>query len=378
MSNIKLKNIHKSFDGKEDVIKGIDFEINSGEFFVLVGPSGCGKSTLLRIISGLESFDSGEIYINDELANDKHPKDRNLTMVFQNYALYPNMTVRDNILFGLDIKGVTKQEQEERLKQAVELVDLNGLLDRKPKNLSGGQRQRVALARAICSMESICLMDEPLSNLDAKLRAQMRSEIKRIQKRLNMTMVYVTHDQVEAMTMGDRIMVLKSGEIMQVGTPTELYNTPKNVFTASFVGTPQMNFFNVTFVMGRFIIDNAINLTNISDNFHNIPAEGKYIMGIRPDNIVLAHNKFSNMTATVENIEFLGNETIIDFCINNTKFKCRWQGEWNLEIGEKVNLYLDLDKAYFYDKETQNLVRSKIDNLVYKNQEGEVLLVNEN
>lgn len=239
MSNIELKNISKSYDNKTNVIEDLSIKINKGEFFVLVGPSGCGKSTLLRMIAGLEEISGGELYIDENLANNLRPKDRNLTMVFQNYALYPHMTVRENILFGLDLKGISKPEQELRLRKTVELVDLAKYLDRKPGQLSGGQRQRVVLARSICSQSPICLMDEPLSNLDAKLRAQMRIEIKKIQRATGMTLIYVTHDQVEAMTMRDRIMVLDGGHIQQMGTPLELYNSPANLFVATFIGSPK-------------------------------------------------------------------------------------------------------------------------------------------
>ena len=238
---ITMNNIVKRYDKEVTVLDDIDLTINEGEFFVMVGPSGSGKSTLLRMIAGLEDITDGVMKIDDNVINHLPPKKRNLSMVFQSYALYPHMTVRDNILFGLKSRKVNKEEQQKRLHETTEMIGLSDYLDRKPRQLSGGQRQRVALARAIVSQAPICLMDEPLSNLDAKLRANMRIEIRRLQRQFGLTMVYVTHDQVEAMTMGDRIMVLDSGKIQQVGRPIDLYNEPANLFVASFIGSPKMN-----------------------------------------------------------------------------------------------------------------------------------------
>ncbi|MGQ0415182.1 ABC transporter ATP-binding protein, partial [Bacillus sp. HC-TM] len=239
---IELKNVSKVYkNAEETAVKGVSVHIKKGEFFVLVGPSGCGKSTLLRMIAGLEEISSGDLIINERVANDLEPKDRNLSMVFQNYALYPHLSVEENILFGLKVRKVQKEERQKRLMEAIEMVGLKEYVKMKPGQLSGGQRQRVALARAIVSQAPICLMDEPLSNLDAKLRAQMRIEIREIQQRLGITMIYVTHDQIEAMTMGDRIMVLNKGSIQQVGTPLNIYNEPANEFVASFIGSPSMN-----------------------------------------------------------------------------------------------------------------------------------------
>lgn len=239
---IELKNVSKVYkNAEETAVKDVSVHIKRGEFFVLVGPSGCGKSTLLRMLAGLEEISSGDLIINEHVANDLEPKDRNLSMVFQNYALYPHLSVEENILFGLKVRKVQKEERQKRLMEAVEMVGLKEYVKMKPGQLSGGQRQRVALARAIVSQAPICLMDEPLSNLDAKLRAQMRIEIREIQQRLGITMIYVTHDQIEAMTMGDRIMVLNKGSIQQVGTPLDIYNEPANEFVASFIGSPSMN-----------------------------------------------------------------------------------------------------------------------------------------
>lgn len=239
---IELKDVSKIYiNAEETAVKDVSVHIKKGEFFVLVGPSGCGKSTLLRMIAGLEEISSGDLMINERVANNLEPKDRNLSMVFQNYALYPHLTVEENILFGLKVRKVQKEERQKRLIEAIEMVGLKEYVKMKPGQLSGGQRQRVALARAIVSRAPICLMDEPLSNLDAKLRAQMRIEIREIQQRLGITMIYVTHDQIEAMTMGDRIMVLNKGSIQQVGTPLDIYNEPANEFVASFIGSPSMN-----------------------------------------------------------------------------------------------------------------------------------------
>lgn len=242
MSNVILKNVRKTYDNNKTVIKNVSLEIKDKEFVVLVGSSGCGKSTLLRMIAGLEDITSGEIYIGDKKVNDVPPKDRDIAFVFQSYALYPHMTVRENIAFGLKMRKVDKAIIEKKVQEAAEILNLGEYLDRKPKQLSGGQRQRVALGRAIVRNPKVFLMDEPLSNLDAKLRVQMRSEIKKLHERLQTTFIYVTHDQTEALTMGDRIVVLNNGDIQQVDTPEQIYNNPQNTFVAGFVGSPQMNF----------------------------------------------------------------------------------------------------------------------------------------
>lgn len=353
---IELINISKTYDNKHNVIDNLSVEINEGEFFVLVGPSGCGKSTLLRMIAGLEDISGGTLKIDGTIANDLRPKDRNLTMVFQNYALYPHMTVKDNILFGLDIKGVPLAEQNVRLEKTAELVGLEEYLERKPGQLSGGQRQRVALARSICSQSPICLMDEPLSNLDAKLRAQMRIEIKKIQRATGMTLVYVTHDQVEAMTMGDRIMVLDGGDIQQVGTPLDLYNNPANLFVATFIGSPKMNIANAKLQHGRTIINHELVLDCSNSDY-----SGDYTVGIRPENI---HPPTTanpgNIKVTVENVEILGNETQIAFMVGKDLFIARWSGQYNLSVGEKVDMYIDPKDLLLFDVTTEVLLRPAI------------------
>ena len=244
MSNVILKNVRKTYDNSKTVINNVNLEIKDKEFVVLVGSSGCGKSTLLRMIAGLEDITAGEIYIGDRKVNNVPPKDRDIAFVFQSYALYPHMTVRENIAFGLKMRKVDKATIEKKVQEAAEILNLGEYLDRKPKQLSGGQRQRVALGRAIVRNPKVFLMDEPLSNLDAKLRVQMRSEIKKLHEKLQTTFIYVTHDQTEALTMGDRIVVLNNGDIQQVDSPDEIYNNPKNTFVAGFVGSPQMNFIN--------------------------------------------------------------------------------------------------------------------------------------
>ncbi|MEC9440485.1 MAG: sn-glycerol-3-phosphate ABC transporter ATP-binding protein UgpC [Myxococcota bacterium] len=244
MSSVTLQNIHKTYDGEVEIIKGVDLEIGDGEFLVLVGPSGCGKSTLLRLIAGLEDITGGELSIGDRVVNDVAPRDRGVGMVFQSYALYPHMTVRENMAFGLKIRKVERKIIDERVNEAAALLDLEPYLDRFPKQLSGGQRQRVAMGRAIVRQPRVFLFDEPLSNLDAALRTQMRVELKKLHRRLEATMIYVTHDQVEAMTLADRITILNKGLVQQVGTPDEVYNTPANEFVASFIGSPAMNFFD--------------------------------------------------------------------------------------------------------------------------------------
>lgn len=246
MASISFRHVNKTYAGNVEVVPDLNLEIKDKEFVILVGPSGCGKSTTLRMIAGLEEITSGELYIGDKLVNDVPPKDRDIAMVFQNYALYPHMTVYKNIAFGLQLRKVPKDEIDKKVHEAAKILDLEHLLDRKPKALSGGQRQRVALGRAMVRNPAVFLLDEPLSNLDAKLRTSMRSEISKLHKRLNTTFVYVTHDQTEAMTMGDRICVMKEGIIQQFDTPQTLYNQPCNLFVAGFIGSPQMNFFPAT------------------------------------------------------------------------------------------------------------------------------------
>lgn len=326
MSNVILKNIKKIYD-KKVIINGIDLEIKDKEFIVLVGASGCGKSTILRMIAGLEEISEGDILIGDKKVNDIHPKDRDIAFVFQSYALYPHMTVKENIAFGLKMRKVDKAIIEQKVKEAAEILDLTEYLDRRPKQLSGGQRQRVALGRAIVRNPKVFLMDEPLSNLDAKLRVQMRSEIKKLHEKLQTTFIYVTHDQTEALTMGDRIVVLNQGQIQQVDTPEEIYNNPKNMFVAGFIGSPQMNFIN-----GELIDEKYKNL----------------IVGIRPEKMITGGE--IKLTAVVDIVELLGSEKIVYFNLGENKCSAKLSVE--NKITDKINLSICHDDLYLFDRES--------------------------
>ncbi|MFD1881332.1 ABC transporter ATP-binding protein [Paracoccus pacificus] len=298
MARIQISDLVKRY-GRAEVIHGIDLEITDGEFVVLVGPSGCGKSTTLRMIAGLEDISGGEIRIGDRVVNNMPPKNRNIAMVFQNYAIYPHLTLRKNIGFGLHTSPLSKAEKDRKISEVAELLGLTPYLERRPAALSGGQRQRVAIGRAMVRDPQAFLFDEPLSNLDAQLRAQMRIEIKELHNRLGTTIVYVTHDQVEAMTMADRIVVMRDGHILQTGTPMEIYDHPKDVFTARFIGTPSMNILTVTEADGRFMAD----------------ANGAALIGIRPQELHLGQNGAAAFaaTGTVTVVETLGPETLVHF-----------------------------------------------------------------
>ena len=327
MSNVILKHVTKIYD-KKKVIDNIDLEIKDKEFVVLVGASGCGKSTLLRMIAGLEDITSGEIFIGDKKVNDVQPKDRDIAFVFQSYALYPHMTVRENIAFGLKMRKVDKSTIEKKVQEAAEILDLGEYLDRKPKQLSGGQRQRVALGRAIVRNPKVFLMDEPLSNLDAKLRVQMRSEIKKLHEKLQTTFIYVTHDQTEALTMGDRVVVLDKGHVQQAASPEEIYNNPSNTFVAGFVGSPQMNFID-------------------SECLPNIERKN-VIVGIRPEKMMSGGN--IRLSADVEITELLGSEKIVYFNIGDKK--CSAKIDADINIGKTIDLSINPDDIYYFDKET--------------------------
>ncbi|MFI3299878.1 MAG: sn-glycerol-3-phosphate ABC transporter ATP-binding protein UgpC [Candidatus Gastranaerophilales bacterium] len=328
MSDVLLKDITKVYDNKNRVIDNVSLEIKDKEFLVLVGASGCGKSTLLRMIAGLEEISDGEIYIDKKKVNDVHPKDRDIAFVFQSYALYPHMSVRENIAFGLKMRKFDKKYIDEKVAEASEILDLKDLLDRKPKQLSGGQRQRVALGRAIVRNPKVFLMDEPLSNLDAKLRVQMRSEIKKLHEKLQTTFIYVTHDQTEALTMGDRIVVLDKGVIQQVGSPKNIYENPQNVFVAGFVGSPQMNF-----IEGK-----------------NMPFETPLnsIVGIRPEKMV--NNGALKMSVKVDIVELLGSEKIAYFYIADTKCSAKLPADFDLK--ESLELSINQEDIYYFDKNT--------------------------
>lgn len=316
MANVSLRNVGKSY-GDVHISKNINLEINDGEFVVFVGPSGCGKSTLLRMIAGLEDITEGDFYIGDKRMNDVPPAKRGIGMVFQSYALYPHLNVAENMSFGLKLAGISKQEREFRVNQVAEILQLAHLLDRKPKALSGGQRQRVAIGRTLVSQPEVFLLDEPLSNLDAALRVQMRVEISKLHKKLKRTMIYVTHDQVEAMTLADKIVVLKAGGIAQVGKPLELYHYPANRFVAGFIGSPKMNFLPVKVVE---VEKERVRVELPNANHHNfwIPvlSEGVNVgdnlsLGIRPEHLIPSENAKITLTGKVQVVELLGNETQI-------------------------------------------------------------------
>lgn len=359
MANLQLKNIDKVYDNNVQAVFDFNLDIEDKEFIVFVGPSGCGKSTTLRMIAGLEDISSGEFYIDGKLMNNVEPKDRDIAMVFQSYALYPHMTVYENMAFGLKIKKIPAQEIDKRVKEAAQILEISDYLDRKPKALSGGQRQRVALGRAIVRNAKVFLMDEPLSNLDAKLRVQMRSEIIKLHERIGSTTIYVTHDQTEAMTMASRIVVMKSGYIQQIGTPKEIYNNPANMFVASFVGAPATNFVNGTVQGDTFVFEGY--KVNIPE--HQRPALAPYqgrevVMGIRPENLHLTkENKDqSSFLFHVEVSELLGHESILNGKVGEQKLIAKVDVSESVGSHTDVSFSLDESKMYFFDKDTENRI----------------------
>ena len=342
MSSVILKNLVKSYDGKKNVIDNINLEIKDKEFVVLVGSSGCGKSTILRLIAGLEDITSGEILIDDKVVNNVHPKDRDIAFVFQSYALYPHMSVFDNIAFGLKMRKFDKKVIKEKVLEVAKALNLEDLLERKPKQLSGGQRQRVALGRAIVRNPKGFLMDEPLSNLDANLRVHMRSEIKRLHNRLKTTFIYVTHDQTEALTMGDRIVILDKGKIQQADTPEVIYNKPCNKFVAGFIG--QMNFISVDVENQCFKINEHIFKTDKA-------ISGPVCVGIRAEKMISGDVSIS---VTPEIVEMTGGERIIYFSLNNCR--CSARVPLDYPIGEKVELRISVKDMYFFDNESGDII----------------------
>ncbi|MBW2030982.1 MAG: ABC transporter ATP-binding protein [Deltaproteobacteria bacterium] len=362
MANVLLRDLTKRFD---DVIavNNINLEIRDREFMVLVGPSGCGKTTTLRMIAGLEEVTEGEIFIGDRLINNLPPKDRNIAMVFQSYALYPHMSVFDNMAFGLKMRKIPKGEREARVRKAAEILGIEELLERKPKQLSGGQRQRVAVGRAIVRDPQVFLFDEPLSNLDAKLRVQMRTELKKLHERLQATVVYVTHDQVEAMTMGDRIVVMKDGVVQQVGTPLELYNSPSNLFVAGFIGSPSMNFIPCRLVEeeNRLYLDAGDFRVALPDSMASKLAQAKerdLIFGIRPEDIheeKEGHERVSQRAtigATVNVIEPLGREISLDITTGSHTLTALLGASARVGVHDPIRLAFNMEKAHLFDKET--------------------------
>ena len=347
MSKVVLKDLVKSYDGKKNIINNINLTIEDKEFIVLVGSSGCGKSTILRLISGLEDITSGEVQIEDKVVNNIHPKDRDIAFVFQSYALYPHLSVYENMAFGLKMRKFDKKTIDEKVRSAAKALNLEDLLDRKPKQLSGGQRQRVALGRAIVRNPKVFLMDEPLSNLDANLRVQMRAEIKKLHKELETTFIYVTHDQTEALTMGDRIVVLDKGVIQQVATPEEIYNNPKNKFVAGFIG--QMNFIDVELNEGKFLIEGVEFIAPDSINCKELT------IAIRAEKMIEGDK---SITAKTNIIEMTGSERNVYFELNNSK--CVAKLPLNYDCNENVELKISEKNMYFFDRSTgENLMYCK-------------------
>jgi multiple sugar transport system ATP-binding protein len=392
MASLSLEQVSKVFENGVEAVRALDLVVADGEFVVLVGPSGCGKTTALRMVAGLESVTSGTIRLDDKVVNDVTAKDRDVAMVFQNYALYPHLSVLENIAFALRVRGVSKDERERKAREAAEVLGLSEEVDRKPRQLSGGQRQRVAMGRALVREPTVFLMDEPLSNLDANLRVQMRSEVLRVQRRLGVATLYVTHDQTEAMTMGDRVAVLRGGELQQMAAPQDLYERPANLFVASFIGSPPMNLYEAA-VAGH---SDALVLTLGSQRLA-LPREAgqrrpglvggdgrKVVVGIRPEHLTIATGGGSTLAADVELVESLGNESLVHFSTDARTVRNR-AGVWTADpatvnasgdiagasaaegvarvdprvavgAGERVTFAVDVDRLHFFDAESGNAI----------------------
>ena len=368
MASLSLKNINKKYPNGFHAVKDFNLEIDDKEFIIFVGPSGCGKSTTLRMIAGLEEISSGELWIGDKMVKDVEPKDREIAMVFQNYALYPHMSVYDNMAFGLKLRKTPKDQIDRLVHEAAKILDIEHLLDRKPKALSGGQRQRVAMGRAIVRDPKVFLMDEPLSNLDAKLRVQMRIEISKLHQRLETTIIYVTHDQTEALTLGTRIVVMKDGVIQQVDTPLDLYMRPNNLFVAGFIGSPQMNF-----IEARVVTSGSDTLLMFGSNSIKLPddkgkklIEGGYedknvIFGIRPEDIkddpdFIGQSPDTCLDATVKVYEMLGAEVFLYFQVDTFDITVRVDPRTTARTGDVVKIALDGSKIHLFDKDTEETI----------------------
>ena len=378
MASLSLKHINKTYPNGFEAVKDFNLEIEDKEFIIFVGPSGCGKSTTLRMIAGLEEISEGELFIGDRLVNDVAPKDRDIAMVFQNYALYPHMTVFENMAFGLKLRKVPKDEIKKLVEEAAKILDIAHLLDRKPKALSGGQRQRVALGRAIVRDPQVFLLDEPLSNLDAKLRAQMRTELSKLHKKLGTTFIYVTHDQIEAMTMGDRIVVMKDGYIQQIDSPINLYENPVNKFVAGFMGSPQMNFINAKLIMlnGKYTVEFGSEDTKTTRGrkfYVELPGaktdtealkyyvDKEVILGIRPENIhdeemFLSNAKTGMIEATVDVTEMMGAETYLYLTCEGIPLTARVDPRSTARPQDTIRVAIDPNKIHIFDKETEKTV----------------------
>ena len=378
MASVSLREIYKKYAGGVIAVSDFNIEIKDKEFIILVGPSGCGKSTTLRMIAGLEEISEGELYIGDRLVNDIAPKDRDIAMVFQNYALYPHMTVFENMAFGLKLRKVPKDEIARKVEEAARILDIAHLLDRKPKALSGGQRQRVALGRAIVREPQVFLLDEPLSNLDAKLRAQMRTEISKLHKKLGTTFIYVTHDQTEAMTMGDRIVVMKDGYIQQIDTPTNLYNDPVNQFVAGFIGSPQMNFIDAKLlkVDGKYVVEFgsedtkttrgvkyqvAVPESKVDPEVLEPLVDQEVVLGVRPECIhdepaFLAQDTTGVINTTVEVTEMMGAETYLYLNCEGIQLTARVSPRSDVRPQDELKVAIDPNRIHIFDKETEKAV----------------------
>ncbi|MBD5157644.1 MAG: sn-glycerol-3-phosphate ABC transporter ATP-binding protein UgpC [Butyrivibrio sp.] len=368
MASLSLKNICKVYPNGFVAVKDFNLEVQDKEFIIFVGPSGCGKSTTLRMVAGLEEISSGELWIGDKLVNDVEPKDRDIAMVFQNYALYPHMTVYDNMAFGLKLRKVPKAEIDKLVHEAAKILGIEQLLDRKPKALSGGQRQRVAMGRAIVRNPKVFLMDEPLSNLDAKLRVQMRIEIQKLHQRLQATIIYVTHDQTEAMTLGTRIVVLKDGIIQQVDTPQNLYDKPNNIFVAGFIGSPQMNLVDAKVVQSGndIVLMFGSNSVKLPEGKAKKLIDAGYVdktvvMGIRPEDlkdtqIEIEGNPDSVIEVNIKVYELLGAEVFLYFDIDQVSCTARVNPRTTAKVGDTIKLALDMSKLHVFDKETEQVI----------------------
>ena len=345
MANVSLKNVKKVYPGNVTAIKGVSLDIADGEFVVLVGPSGCGKSTLLRMIAGLEKIDDGEIFIANQVVNEKEPSERDIAMVFQNYALYPHMSVYNNMAYGLKNRKVPKEKIDQLVKEAAKTLELEGLLERKPKALSGGQRQRVAMGRAIVRDPKVFLFDEPLSNLDAQLRAQMRVDIRKLQRQLRVTSIFVTHDQIEAMTVGDRLAVLNNGELEQIGTPMEVYSKPASEFVASFIGSPRINLVSGEVKAGTLHVDGfeLSGFSQISDQ----PVK----VGIRPEDFVLEST--SKMNLQIDLVEELGSDELL-YCVSSAglDYRIRRPGGSGHKVGENIAVSVISEKLHLFSSQS--------------------------
>ena len=362
MATVTFDHVFKRFPGDVIAVNDLNLQVADGEFLILVGPSGCGKTTALRCIAGLEPISDGKVLIGDQVVNEVAPKDRDIAMVFQSYALYPHMTVFDNLAFGLKLRKTPKAEIDRRVREAAGILGLERLLDRKPKALSGGQRQRVALGRAIVREPKVFLMDEPLSNLDAKLRVQTRAEILRIHRRLRTTIVYVTHDQVEAMTMGDRIAVMNEGLLQQVGTPQELYTHPANLFVAGFIGSPAMNFVTVT-AAGNDLMMGQSRLTLSGEPAKAAagrPAGSSLTIGFRPEHLDIAGeaNHSVRFPAVVDVVEYLGNDELIHARAEGNDIVALLSSDRKVKAGEQVEFSVPLDRLFVFDPESQQALVS--------------------